>query len=326
MINKRLGGMMEQCLCAYIIAMPFDYDLVVVGAGSGGIRAARQAAKHGMRVAVVEAGNLGGTCVNIGCIPKKLFFYASRFAESFNHATGFGWTATTPAFDWPTLIRNKNAEIKRLHGVYNHLLDDAGVTCIKGQARLLDAHTIGVGNERLCSRHILIAAGSRPHVPPITGREHLIVSDEVFFLDTLPEQIVIWGGGYIAVEFAGIFNSLGVDTTLVCRSPTLLKEFDHEITAFLATEMQKKGITLKTSATLTGVRPTGRRLSALLDNGETLSADTILCATGRIPNTVGLNVAKAKVKQEQKRCNHCRPSLPNHHPVNLCNWRCHSPR
>ena len=226
----------------------FDYDLFVIGVGSGGVRAARMSAAYGARVATAEEKYMGGTCVNVGCIPKKLLVHASHFAEEFEQARGFGWGVAKPAFSWPTLIENKNIEISRLNGIYQGLLESAGVTHFDGRARILDEHHLSIsdgGHERQVSAEkILIATGGWPQVPDFPGRDHVITSNEAFFLPELPRRVLVVGGGYIAVEFAGIFNGLGVDTCLAYRGPLFLRGFDIDIRQTVQDELTKKGIKL----------------------------------------------------------------------------------
>ncbi len=267
----------------------FDFDLAVVGAGSGGVRASRTAAGLGARVAVVERGALGGTCVNLGCIPKKLFSYAAHFHQEFRDARGFGWDVDEPRFDWPRLRDNKTREIERLNGIYDRLLQNAGVTLVRGSARLEDPHSLrvelnGGGEQRISARHILLAPGGRPWVPEFPGREHVLVSDDLFSLPELPRSAAVVGGGYIAVEFAGILNGLGVDTRLLYRGELFLRGFDHEVREILAEEMRAKGVTLSFNTRVEGInRREDGRLALSLDNGETQVVDAVFYATGRVP-------------------------------------------
>lgn len=273
----------------------FDFDLFTIGAGSGGVRASRVAAAHGARVAVAENRYLGGTCVNVGCVPKKLLVYAAQYAEAWREAPAFGWSGGTPAFDWQRLIANKNAEIERLNRVYRSLLTDSGVTIIEGRARLIDAHTVAVGERRLTAHHILIATGGWPVVPSFPGAEHVITSNEAFFLDRLPERIVILGGGYIAVEFAGIFNGLGSRVTQLYRGPLFLRGFDDDIRHTLAEEMIRAGIDLRFRTNIRALARTADGLAVTLDDGSTLQADAVMAATGRAPLTADLGLEAAGV-------------------------------
>lgn len=274
----------------------YDFDLFVIGAGSGGVRAARMAAGFGARVAIAEERHLGGTCVNVGCIPKKLLLYAAHFSEDFEDAAGFGWTVAQPRFDWPLLIRNKNAEIQRLNQVYGDLLKKAGVVLIHGRACVKTPHAVLVDGQCYTAERILIATGSRPVTPIFPGCEHVISSNEAFFLDKLPEQVAIVGGGYIAVEFASIFNGLGSDTTLLYRGSLLLRGFDEDLRQGLAQEMAKRNIKLRFNTEVRAVEKKAQGLEATLHNGEILKADTIMYATGRAPNTAGLGLEELGVE------------------------------
>ena len=276
----------------------YDYDLFTIGAGSGGVRASRYAARLGARVAVAEERYLGGTCVNVGCIPKKLFSYAAHYGEDMEDAAGYGWNVAPAAFDWPTLIANKDREIERLNGVYAKLLAAAGVTLLEGRATVVDAHTVEIGGRRVSARYILIATGGWPVVPPVPGAELAISSNEAFHLAELPRRVLVVGGGYIAVEFASIFNGLGVDTTLVYRGERLLKEFDADLGGFLAGEMQRKGVRIRFHSNIERIARAahGRALHAKLADGSALEADCVMYATGRAPNTRGLGLANAGVK------------------------------
>lgn len=278
-----------------IPAVTFDYDLFVIGAGSGGVRASRISASYGARVAVAESTYLGGTCVNVGCVPKKLFVYGSHFHEEFSDAAGFGWQVATPDFDWPTLRDNKSKEIERLNGIYAGLLQTAGVDLYESHARFVDPHTIEVGGQTFTAKHVLIATGSRAVVPPVPGHELAITSNDAFYLPELPEQIAIVGGGYIAVEFAGIFAGLGVDTTLIYRGPLFLRGFDESVRAFVRDEIEKKGVKLQFETNVTEIEEQSGRRRLSLDNGETMTVDAIMYATGRVPNLEGLNIEASGV-------------------------------
>lgn len=274
----------------------FDYDLFVIGAGSGGVRAARISSSFGARVAITEDRYLGGTCVNVGCVPKKLLVYASHFSEDFDNSRGFGWKVDSTDFNWQQLIKNKNIEIERLNGVYGKILDGAGVERFEGHGALVDKHTVDVDGKQYSAERILIATGGWPSIPDIPGKEHVISSNEVFFLETLPEKIIIVGGGYIAVEFAGIFNGLGTDTTLLYRGPLFLRGFDQDVRKFLAEEMKKKGIKLKFETNIDSIEKTGNQLLATLTDGSTLAGDQILYATGRKPKTEGIGIESLGIK------------------------------
>lgn len=274
----------------------YDFDLFTIGAGSGGVRASRIAAGYGAKVGVAEERYLGGTCVNVGCIPKKLLVYASDFNEAFEDAAGFGWNPGRPSFDWRTLIANKDREIERLNGVYERLLTGAGAQIIRHRAQLLDAHTVAVDGKRLTARYILVATGSWPTMPPFRGAELAISSNEAFHLPELPARILIVGGGYIGVEFAGIFRGLGAEVTQVHRGPLFLRGFDDDLRAALADEMRKRGIVLHFGTQITGLERTAGGIVATLSSGAELEVDLVMCATGRHPNSAGLGLEKAGVE------------------------------
>lgn len=278
----------------------FDYDFFVIGAGSGGVRAARRAAHHGVRVAVAEDKALGGTCVNVGCVPKKLFVYAAEFSHALADARGYGWTPDQPGFDWATLRDNKTREIGRLNGIYGKLLADSGAEVLTGRARLIDPHTVAVGDTHYRARHILIATGGRPFVPDFPGREHTICSDEAFYLPKLPETIAIVGGGYIAVEFAGIFSGLGVKTHLVYRGDLFLRGFDQDVREALATEMGKRGIELHFNEDIERIDALADGFRARLKSGGNLDAGLFMYATGRRSNTDGLGLEHTKVRLDAR--------------------------
>jgi len=273
----------------------YDYDLFTIGAGSGGVRASRFSANYGARVAVAEERYLGGTCVNVGCIPKKLFAYASHFSDDFENAAGFGWTVGESAFDWPTLVANKNKEIERLNGIYDRLLRAAGVEVFEARARIADPHTVEVGGKTVTAEHILVATGGWPVVPDIPGKELAITSNEAFFLEKLPEKILIVGGGYIAVEFAGIFGGLGVEVTQLYRGPIFLRGFDDDVRHFLAGEMRKKGIDLRFNHNLVCIEQSGGKLCAIFDSGIEMKVDAVMYCTGRAPNSRGFGAEEAGV-------------------------------
>ncbi len=273
----------------------YDYDLFVIGAGSGGVRAARTAGALGAKVAIAEDRFYGGTCVNVGCVPKKLLVYAAHFAEEFEDAAGFGWRVDSSAFDWPTLIANKDAEIARLNGIYERLLKNAGVEIFDGRATVADAHAIEVLGRRVSARHILVATGGRPFLPEFPGHQHASVSDDMFHLERLPKRLVVVGGGYIAVEFAGIFSGLGTEVTQLYRGPHFLRGFDDDVRHFLCDEMRKKGINVRFNATIERIEKRGGDLCAELADGSEIPADLILYATGRVPNSAGLGLEDAGV-------------------------------
>jgi glutathione reductase (NADPH) len=278
----------------------YDYDLFTIGAGSGGVRASRMSAGFGARVAVAEVRHLGGTCVNAGCIPKKFFVYAAHFREDFEDAAGFGWVVGERRFDWPTLLRSKDREIARLNGVYAKLLEDAGVAHVEGRARVVDPHTLEVGGQRFTAENILVATGSWPSVPRVEGVEHAITSNEAFHIERLPPRAIIVGGGYIAVEFAGILHGLGVDVVQLYRGPLFLRGFDDEVRATLALEMTKKGIDVRFNASVAKIEKRASGLVAMLENGEALETDLILYATGRLPLTRDLGLEEAGVELDTK--------------------------
>ncbi|MGS0742916.1 glutathione-disulfide reductase [Glaciimonas sp. GG7] len=281
--------------------MSFDLDLFVIGAGSGGVRAARFAAGFGARVAVAESRYLGGTCVNVGCVPKKLLVYGAHFSEDFAQAGGFGWTTEQPQFDWATLIANKDREIHRLNAVYRALLLNSGVTLHEGHARLLDAHTVEINGQRLRAATILIATGGWPQVPDIPGKELAITSNEAFFLKQLPRRVLVVGGGYIAVEFASIFHGLGAETTLAYRGDLILRDFDRSVRQHLHEELLKKGLTLTYQADIARIdKLSDGGLAATLKDGRVLETDCVFYATGRRPMLDNLGLENTAVELDQK--------------------------
>ncbi len=275
----------------------YDFDLFVIGAGSGGVRASRMASSYGAKVAVVEERYLGGTCVNVGCVPKKLFVYGSHFSEDFHDAAAYGWQVQKPAFHWPTLRDNKTREIERLNGIYQKLLDHAGVTTLTGTARLLDEHRVAVDGEVFTARYILVATGSWPFVPEFPGREHVITSNEAFYLEKFPERATVVGGGYIAVEFAGIFNGLGAATRLLYRGPLFLRGFDEGVREFVADELRNKGIDLQFEEQVAKIEKNvdGSLMVQTID-GKSQETDLVLYATGRRPKTQGMGLEEVGVK------------------------------
>lgn len=273
----------------------YDYDLFTIGAGSGGVRAARWAAGFGARVAIAEERYLGGTCVNVGCIPKKLFSYAAHFHEDFEDASSYGWQKGDARFDWSALIANKDKEIARLNAVYERILKASGVDTIREHATVIDEHKVEAGGRRISAAHILIATGGWPVRPAIKGAELGFTSNEAFHLPELPSRAVIIGGGYIAVEFASIFNGLGVDTTLVYRSDRLLKSFDADLGRFLSEQMSAKGVRILYNRDIAAIER-GAPYAVRLGDGTVVEADGVMLATGRAPNTRGLGLAQAGVK------------------------------
>jgi glutathione reductase (NADPH) len=278
----------------------YDYDLFAIGGGSGGVRTARFAANLGVKVALAEERYLGGTCVNVGCIPKKLFSYASHFSEEFIDAEGFGWEVGKPQFDWQTLVANKDREIRRLNGIYENLLKNSGVTTFNAHAEIIDEHTVEVENKRYTSEKILIATGGWPYVPPFPGSEYAITSNEAFYLKKLPSNVVIVGGGYIAVEFAGIFNGLGCKTHQIYRGPMFLRGFDLDAADFLAMQMRKKGIDLLLNSEVSSITQMGDRYQVLLDSGGKIDTDLVMYATGRTPMTDGLGLESCGIAVDNK--------------------------
>ena len=276
--------------------MSFDYDLFVIGAGSGGVRAARMSASHGAKVAVAEEYRVGGTCVIRGCVPKKLFVYASHFAEEFENAAGFGWTVADAKFDWPTLVKNKDAEIDRLNGIYIKNLEASGVEILQGRAIVKDANTVTLDGRDITAKYILVAVGGTPFMPQIEGVEHAISSNEAFHIEALPKDIIVVGGGYIAVEFAGIFNGLGVDTTLVYRGAQILRGFDNEVRDHLAAEMAVKGVSIKTKSEIAAITKTDNGYTVTYQDGSTQDTGLVMYATGRVPMTDGLGLENAGVE------------------------------
>ncbi|CAH0177582.1 Glutathione amide reductase [Pseudomonas sp. Bi70] len=281
--------------------MTYDFDLFVIGAGSGGVRAARFAAGYGARVAVAESRYLGGTCVNVGCVPKKLLVYGAQFADEFEHAEGFGWTPGQASFSWPTLIANKNREIERLNGIYRKLLVGSGVSLLEGHARLLDEHRVEVDGKTYSAERILIATGGWPHIPDIPGHEHAINSNQAFFLEQLPKRVLVVGGGYIAVEFASIFNGLGAQTSLLYRGELFLRGFDRSLRTHLHEELGKRGLDVQFNTDIARIdKQADGSLQATLKDGRTLEADCIFYATGRRPMLDNLGLENTSVSLDDK--------------------------
>ncbi|MCH9672060.1 MAG: glutathione-disulfide reductase [Gammaproteobacteria bacterium] len=279
----------------------YDYDLFVIGGGSGGTRASRIAAGFGARVAVAEERYLGGTCVNVGCVPKKLLVYASEFAEHFDDAAGFGWTVGDRAFDWSQLIANKDQEIARLNGIYRRMIEGAGATIYDAHAKILDAHTIDVGGKQVTTDKILIAVGGWPSLPQIPGIEHAFDSNDVFYLKDFPKRCLIVGGGYIAVEFAGVFNGLGANVTQTYRGPMFLRGFDDDVRHALAEEMGKRGVDLRFNANVSRIDAVDGGLRAELVDSQgavsgSVDADAIIYAIGRRPKTEDLGLENINIE------------------------------
>ncbi len=275
----------------------FDFDLFVIGAGSGGVRAARIAAGHGARVGICESSRVGGTCVIRGCVPKKLLSYAAHFHEEFEDAAGYGWEVGETRFSWSRLIENKDREIDRLNQVYLGLLENSGVKLLPVHGKLLNSHQVQLGEDIVSADKILIATGARPWKPEIPGVEHSITSDEAFHLTSLPESVVVIGGGFIACEFAGIFNGLGSKVVQIYRGEQILRGFDHDVQNTLAAEMQKKGIDIRLKLNVIElIRQADGLITLKLDDGGELQADTVMFATGRVPNVRGLGLQDAGVE------------------------------
>jgi len=275
----------------------FDFDLFVIGAGSGGVRAARIAAGHGARVGICESSRVGGTCVIRGCVPKKLLSYAAHFHEEFEDAAGYGWEVGETRFSWSRLIENKDREIDRLNQVYLGLLENSGVKLFPVHGKLLNSHQVQLGEDTVSADKILIATGARPWKPEIPGVEHSITSDEAFHLTSLPESVVVIGGGFIACEFAGIFKGLGSRVTQIYRGEQILRGFDHDVQNTLAAEMQKKGIEIRLKLNVTElIRQPDGLITLILDDGSELQADTVMFATGRVPDVRGLGLPDAGVE------------------------------
>lgn len=274
----------------------YDYDLFVIGAGSGGVRASRISASLGAKVAIAEEHQIGGTCVIRGCVPKKLMTYAAHFREDFEDAVGYGWDKAAPSFDWPTFIGRKNTEIDRLNGLYRQTLENAGVAIFEDRATLEDKHTIRVGDQRVTADTILIATGSTPNMPHIDGVEYAINSNEAFYLAERPGRILIVGGGYIAVEFAGIFHGLGSDVTLTYRRERILRGFDNDLRCKLQDDMIEKGIDIRCKADVKAIEKTGGGLKVTLTTGDVLEVDQVMYAIGRRPRTEGLGLERLGVE------------------------------
>ncbi|MBI5276700.1 MAG: glutathione-disulfide reductase [Burkholderiales bacterium] len=302
---------------------PSPCDFFVIGGGSGGVRAARMAARLGARVVLAEAAALGGTCVNVGCIPKKLYSYAAHFADDFRDAAGFGWHVGETSFDWSVLKANRAAEIQRLNGVYGKLLADAGVQLVTGWATVVDAHTVHVrtasGSESFTANHILVATGGHPTVPDFPGRELVLTSDDVFDLEPFPRRLLVVGGGYIACEFASIFNGLGSRVVQLYRGEQVLRGFDADVRQFIAQELRKHGVDLRMNCEVASVAKAAGELVATLKDGTTLAADAILYATGRVPNAANLGLEEAGVKFEGRGAvvvdQHYQTSVPSIHAL-----------
>lgn len=279
--------------------MQYDYDLLVIGAGSGGVRASRIAASYGAKVAICEDRYLGGTCVNVGCVPKKLYVYASEYASHFTDAKGYGWHVGETTFDWPTLRDNKKQEISRLNGVYEGILERAGVESLIGRGKIIDDHHVEIDGKTYSTERILIATGGWPFVPDIPGKQHAVDSNGIFDLEHFPQRLVIVGGGYIAVEFAGIFHGLGAQVTQVVRGHGLLYGFDKEVAEFAAEQIQQNGVNIRFNNEVTAIEQSddgNSHYQVKLKDGKTIEADAILFATGRTPHLEGLGLENVDVQ------------------------------
>ncbi|HYF19377.1 MAG TPA: glutathione-disulfide reductase, partial [Ramlibacter sp.] len=305
------------------MASEHDFDLFVIGGGSGGVRAARMAAQRGARVALAEAAALGGTCVNVGCIPKKLYAIAAHFAHDFEDAAGFGWDVPAPRFDWARLKARRAQEIRRLNGVYEQVLQGAGVRILRGWAELLDGHRVKVqttgGARTFSAAHVLVATGGTPSTPPLPGWELGVTSDSMFDLEPFPRRLVVVGGGYIACEFASIFRGLGAQVHVLYRGEQVLRGFDDEVRGFIAGELRKAGIDLRVHTDVAALEQGPSGIGVRLGDGSGLQADTVLFATGRVPNVNGLGLEAAGVRQARDGAivvdEHYRTSLPSVHAI-----------
>lgn len=273
----------------------FDFDLFVIGAGSGGVRAARMSASYGAKVAIAEDRYMGGTCVNVGCVPKKLYTYAAHYGSDWTDSKGFGWQGETPAFQWDVLRDNKIAEISRLNGIYDALLDTSGVTVFNGRATIRDKHTVVVNDAEITAKHLLIATGGWPFVPEFPGSDLALTSNEIFDLESFPQRILVVGGGYIALEFAGIFAGLGAETTLSYRGEIPLKHFDKDVREHLFQESQRH-ITMLMESNVESISKTAAGLVVTFAEGNSLTVDCVLYATGRQPNTRDLGLENLAVE------------------------------
>jgi glutathione reductase (NADPH) len=276
----------------------YDYDLFTIGAGSGGVAASRRAASYGARVGIAENWRVGGTCVLRGCVPKKLLVYGTHFAQEMADARGYGWEVEG-TLDWGKLVAAKNAETKRLESIYQTMLDNAKVETLLGTAKLVDAHTVQVGERRVTAKYILIATGGRPERPAIPGIASTITSNEALDLETLPRRVVIVGGGYIAVEFAGIFRAAGAEVTLVLRSSKVLRGFDEDVRDHLTGELVRQGVEIRANSKIAHIDKIGWILRAALEDGTSIDAEQILYATGRVPNADALGLDEIGVVRDK---------------------------
>ncbi len=281
--------------------MSYQYDFFVIGAGSGGVRAARIAGSLGAKVAVCEDLYLGGTCVNVGCVPKKLYVYASEYANSIRDAKGFGWNVTAPDFEWQRLRDNTKNEVARLNAIYHNILGNADVEVINGRGRLVDAHTVEVNQQKYTAQNILIATGAWPFVPDFSGKEYAITSNEIFNLKQFPKRLLVVGGGYIAVEFAGIFNGLGAEVTQVYRGNLFLRGFDNDVRKMAVQEITKKGVNLRFNSDVVSInKQTDGSLAVLLNDNSTIVVDEVLYATGRKPKLDDLGLGNVDIDLTDK--------------------------
>lgn len=277
--------------------MEFDFDVFVIGAGSGGVRTARMAANEGVKVAVADDRELGGTCVNVGCVPKKLYTYASHFSHDFHNAKGFGWDVPSTHFNWPTLVANKQVEISRLNGIYGNLLDNSGAQIIRGYASLKDRHTVIVGDQEYTAKRIVIATGGIPNIPQVDYAHLLISSDEIFDLPEFPKRLLVVGAGYIALEFACIFNGLGSQVQVSYRGDLIMRSFDEDIRHFVDQEMRKQGIDFNYHSQVSNVvKQTDESLLVTFEDGSTIEVDQVLMAIGRKPRLAGIGLEQVGVE------------------------------
>jgi glutathione reductase (NADPH) len=276
----------------------FDFDLFTIGAGSGGVAASRRAASYGARVAIAEAWRVGGTCVLRGCVPKKLLVYGTHFAHEMEDARGFGWDVSG-TLDWGKLVAAKNAETARLEGIYRTMLDNSKIETFLGAAKLVDAHTVAIGDKRITAKYILVATGGRPERPAIPGIANSITSNEALDLTALPRRITIVGGGYIAVEFAGIFRAAGAEVTLVVRGAKILRGFDEDVRDHLTSELVRQGIEIRANSKVAHIDKIGWILRAALEDGSSLDTEQIMYATGRVPNADGLGLEEIGVVRDK---------------------------
>ena len=277
-----------------------DFDLFVIGGGSGGVACARRAASYGAKVALAEHDLLGGTCVHRGCIPKKMLVYAAHFHHDFEDAAAYGWSLGEPRFDWAAMVAAKRRELSRLEGIYARLLQEAGVTTIAERARLVDRHTVAAGGREYAAESVLVATGGWPAMPDIPGIEHAVTSNEMFDLPRFPRRLVIVGGGYIACEFAGIFSGLGAETTQLYRGDMILRGFDMDLREVLCDEMRKDGIALRLETNAVALAKQGETVRVTTTHGDWVEADVVLFATGRAPNTRGIGLEQAGVELNHK--------------------------